>query len=119
MLNDLEQALINERCLVNYVPPTQIYILPPTTCTEHTLEYSTIVIFYNENTVKVVLCCIFLSGTSEKIYNSTFPTVYNIIFQMRCMEKYPRTYTVLKMAEYLLCIAHFQICIFTDCIQEN
>ena len=80
MLNDLEQALINERCLVNYVPPTQIYILPPTTCTEHTLEYSTIVIFYNENTVKVVLWCIFLSGTSEKIYNSTFPTVYNIIF---------------------------------------
>ena len=67
MLNDLEQALINERCLVNHVPPTQIYILPPTTCTEHTLEYSTIVIFYNENTVKVVLCCIFLSGTSEKI----------------------------------------------------
>ena len=46
MLNDLEQALIIERFLVNYVvPPTQIYILPPTTYTKRTLEYSTIVTF--------------------------------------------------------------------------
>ena len=74
MLNDLEQALINERCLVNYVPPTQIYILPPTTYTKRTLEYSIIVTFETDIlTVKVVLWCFFFSGMSEKIYNSNFP----------------------------------------------